>query len=257
MVPMRRVIFNRKGGVGKSTITCNLAAMSALNGKRTLVIDLDPQCNTTQYLLGDNVNKYQNTLADYFQGQLYFSIGERDITACAHQTSFENLEIVPAHPELNDLEGKLESRYKMFKLKESLDKLNKYDSVYVDTPPAFNFFTRSALIAADTCLIPFDCDDFSRRALYTLLENVGEIKEDHNAQLTVEGIIVNQFQARAKLPRKLVQELIEEDLPVLKTYLSSSVKIRESHDKSLPMIHLDPRHKLSHEFKALYQELDT
>ncbi|MBF0289059.1 MAG: ParA family protein [SAR324 cluster bacterium] len=253
---MRRVIFNRKGGVGKSTITCNLAAMSAVNGKRTLVIDLDPQCNTTQYLLGSNVGKHEKTLANYFQGQLYFSIGEKDIAACAHKTSFDNLEIVPAHPELNDLESKLESRYKMFKLKESLEKLEQYDCVYVDTPPAFNFFTRSALIAANTCLIPFDCDDFSRRALYTLLENVAEIKEDHNAELSVEGIIVNQFQARAKLPKKLVQELIEEDLPVFKTYLSSSVKIRESHDRAMPMIYLDPRHKLSNEFQALYQELN-
>ena len=78
----------------------------------------------------------------------------------------------------------------------------------------------------------FDCDDFSRRALYTLLDNVQEIQNDHNKNLAVSGIVVNQFQPRANLPQQLVQELIDEGLPVLQPYLSSSVKIRESHQLS-------------------------
>jgi chromosome partitioning protein len=127
--------------------------------------------------------------------------------------------------------------------------------VYIDTPPALNFFTRSALIAAQTCLIPFDCDEFSRRALYALLENVEEIKADHNRHLQVEGIVVNQFQARAGLPQKVVQELIDEGLPVVQPYLSASVKIKESHEQAKPMIHLDARHKLSLEFVALHDSL--
>ena len=77
--------------------------------------------------------------------------------------------------------------------------------MYIDTPPALNFYTRSALIAVERCLIPFDCDDFSRRALYTLLENVKEIQQDHNAALEVEGIVINQFQPRASLPQRLVE----------------------------------------------------
>ena len=104
-------------------------------------------------------------------------------------------------------------------------------------------------------MIPFDCDDFSRRALYTLLENVAEIKADHNAELAVEGIIVNQFQARANLPQRMVQELIDEGLPVLQPYLRSSVRIRESHEQSMPMIFLDPSHTLTQEFVALHDAL--
>ena len=130
-----------------------------------------------------------------------------------------------------------------------------YDQIYIDTPPALNFYTRCALIAAQACLIPFDCDDFSRRALYTLLENVAEIKADHNSALQVGGIIVNQFQPRANLPQRLVQELIDEGLPVLQPYLSSSVKIRESHEQSMPMIFMDPRHKLTQEYVALHDAL--
>ena len=111
------------------------------------------------------------------------------------------------------------------------------------------------MIAADTCLIPFDCDDFSRRALYTLMDSVREIQADHNRGLRIEGIVVNQYQARANLPNRLVDELRSEGLPILDAFLSASIKIRESRVQALPMIHLDPKHKLSLEFEALYDLL--
>jgi chromosome partitioning protein len=130
-----------------------------------------------------------------------------------------------------------------------------FDRIYIDTPPALNFFTRSALIGAKGCLIPFDCDDFSRKALYTLMDNVQEIRADHNPNLVVEGIVVNQFQARANLPQRMVKELIEEGLPVLQPYLPSSVKIRESHELCLPMIYMDPSHKLTQALVDLHAEL--
>ena len=131
----------------------------------------------------------------------------------------------PSHPSLDELHAKLESRYKIYKLRDALDELaEQYDRIYIDTPPALNFYTRSALIAAQGCLIPFDCDDFSRKALYNLLDNVQEIQADHNEGLQVSGIVVNQFQPRAKLPQQLVQELIDEGLPVLQPYLSASIK---------------------------------
>ena len=163
---------------------------------------------------------------------------------------------MPSSPLLDELHGKLESRYKIYKLRDALAELDaRYDRIYVDTPPALNFYTRSALIAADGCLIPFDCDDFSRRALYALLASVDEIRADHNRALQVSGIVVNQFQARAKLPQRLVQELVEEGLPVLEPYLSASVRIKESHESATPMIHLDPRHKLTQEYVALHAAL--
>ena len=82
-----------------------------------------------------------------------------------------------------------------------------------------------------------------------------EIKADHNSELKVEGIIVNQFQPRANLPQRMVQELIDEGLPVLQPYLSASVKIRESHEQSMPMIFLEPKHKLTLEYVALHDAL--
>ena len=253
---MRRVVFNQKGGVGKSTITCNLAAISAQQGKRTLVVDLDPQGNSTQYLMGAAGEHLDATLADFFDQTLNFKLNPRDTTEFVVATPFEGLHVMPSHPLLEELQGKLESRYKIYKLRDALEELaEEFDCVYIDTPPALNFFTRSALIAADACLIPFDCDEFSRKALYSLLANVQEIKADHNRNLQIEGIVVNQFQPRASLPQKVVQELIDEGLPVLQPYLSASVKIKESHEQAKPMIHLDPKHKLSQEFVALHDTL--
>jgi len=112
-------------------------------------------------------------------------------------------------------------------------------------------------MGANGCLIPFDCDDFSRQALYTLLANVQEIRADHNPGLVVKGIVVNQFQPRANLPARLVQELVDEGLPVLQPYLPQSIKVRESHQLARPMIYLDPRHKLTQALVALHDGLSN
>jgi chromosome partitioning protein len=220
------------------------------------VVDLDPQGNSTRYLMGDAADEAMEGAAEFFEQTLKFTVRAPATTSFITETPWENLHLMPSSPRLDELHGKLESRYKSYKLRDALIELAAdYDVVYIDTPPALNFYTRSALIAAEGCLIPFDCDDFSRRALYGLLESVQEIQADHNKGLAVEGIVVNQFQPRANLPQRTVQELIDEGLPVLQPYLSASVKIKESHELARPMIHLDPRHKLTQEFVALHDSL--
>lgn len=253
---MRRVVFNQKGGVGKTTIVCNLAAVAAARGQRTLVIDLDTQGNATRYLLGSADITPQRTIADFFERTLSFSLGSEPFEHYATETPFENLDLVAASPELESLQPKLESRQKVHKLRQALQRLDGYDRVFIDTPPAMNFYSRSALIAAHRVLIPFDCDEFARQALYLLLQNITEIREDHNEALEVEGIVVNQFTARARLPARVVEELRGEGMPILEPLLSSSVRVKESHEACVPMPFLDGSHKVTQEYFALYEAIE-
>jgi chromosome partitioning protein len=219
-------------------------------------VDLDSQANASHYLLGRDIENAEPNMVQLFEQTLGFKLFRDGGKEYIHHTRFEDLHIMPAAIELEDLQGKLESKYKIYKLREALDDVEGYDSVFFDTPPAFNFFTLSALIAADRCLIPFDCDDFSRRALYNLLESVGEVRQDHNAGLRIGGIVVNQFQPRARLPRRVVDELVAEDLPILRPYITSSVKVRESHEAAKPLPYFARSHKLTSQFEELFDTLD-
>ncbi|MHC4977273.1 MAG: ParA family protein [Planctomycetota bacterium] len=253
---MRHVVFNRKGGVGKTSIVCNLAAVSAQEGLRTLVVDLDPQANSTHYLLGHEACEALPNAADFFDRTLGFRLLDDSSEDFVHQTPFEDLWILPADHRLADIQPKLESRYKIYKLRKQLDKLEEdFDAIYLDTPPAVSFYTTSALIAADSCLIPFDCDEFSRRALYQLLGTVREIREDHNEDIEIGGIVVNLFQERARLPQQLVDELRSEGMPVLEPFINQSVKVRESHERHRPLAYLAPSHKVTGQFRELWETL--
>ncbi|TCB49180.1 ParA family protein [Acinetobacter sp. ANC 4779] len=273
-----RVVFNQKGGVGKSSIAVNLAAISAHQGFKTLLIDLDPQANSSQYVLGDDAtysvdkpalepnveNYFEEVLgANQSKGLLGNAIGSllksrsKGLESYVHQSPFKNLHVIPASPTLGALAHALESKHKIYKLRDALQQLaGQYDRVYIDTPPAFNFFTLSALIAAERVLIPFDCDVFSKRALKTLIENVIETQDDHNDRLEIEGIIVNQFQAQAKLPREVVQQLKDEGLPVLDSMLPPSILMKESHLKNQPLIYLATEHKLTQAYQSLFNEIE-
>ena len=137
---MRYVVFNQKGGVGKSTITSNLAAISAHQGLRTLVVDLDPQGNSTHYLLGGPQEDSDVSAAEFFEQTLRFSARDKTASDYIVETPWENLHLMPSHPLLEELQPKLESRYKIYKLRDALQELEEeYDRVYIDTPPALNF----------------------------------------------------------------------------------------------------------------------
>lgn len=254
---MIRVVFNRKGGVGKSSIACNLAAVAAHSGKKCLVVDLDPQANSTRYL-GHDGNDDTVGIPEFFKSQISFSYSDFTPQNFVRKTDFENLSLISSSHDLVDIQQQLESRHKIYKLRDFLGKLqDDFEMIFIDTPPALNFYTLSALIAADSCLIPYDCDAFSREALVELVQALDEIREDHNDKLVIEGIVINQFVSRAKLPISAVEELQTAGYPVLTPYISSSVKMKESHAASRPLIDFEPRHKLTGEFIELFNRLET
>jgi len=252
---MIRVLFNKKGGVGKSSLAVNLAAISASKGYRTLLIDLDTQCNSTAYL---NVTELpKDSIAELFEQHITFHLHRRPASDFCHATQVENLDIIAGSERLMELESELDSRHKIYKLREALDSLkDTYQHIFIDTAPALNFYSMSALIAAQRCLIPIDCDDFARQGLYSLQQKIAEIKEDHNADLEIEGIIANQYMTNANLPKQIVNELIAEGFPVLSEYIGQSVKMRESHQEKKPLILMAPKHKLTLSLIGIFELLD-
>ena len=220
------------------------------------MVDADPQCNATQYLLGKDARKTHFDLAEFFEQFLAFRARPRDPRDFVCPTPYDNLELMMASPALADLQSRLEAKHKIYKLRDALEELSRtFDAVYIDTPASLSFYTLSGLIAAQACLIPFDCDEFSRRAVYGLLESVDEIRADHNRQLRIEGIVVNQFRARANQPQRVVAALKEDGQRVCSTMLSSSVKMSESHGQAVPLIHFAPSHKLTRQYIDLFNEL--
>ncbi len=249
---MRRVVFNQKGGVGKSSITCNLAAIAAVKGKRVLVIDLDPQANSTHYLLGTTPDQLDTGVANYFLDTLKSGRKKHHPVEYAYETPYENLYVLPASPELSDIQTKLEARNKIYKFRDLLDKLeDDFDDFYIDTAPALNFFTNSALIAADRCLIPFDCDAFSRQ-----LQHPRGYRGDTGGSQRESQSRGHRSQPVPAPTTEIIEELRTEKHPVLPVYLNQSVKMRESHNVSKPLIHFAPSHPLTQQFVELYEVLD-
>jgi len=206
---MKRVIFNRKGGVGKSTITCNLAAVAASRGKQVLVIDLDPQANTTSYL-GHSGKDDVVGIAEFFESTITRNYRKFTADDFIRETPYENLSLI--------------------------------SSSY-------------ALVEIENCLLPYDCSVFARDAMVDLVDELDEIIDDHNPTLFIEGVVVNQFQSRAKLPQEAVDELTKSGFKLLQPFISSSVKVKESHSLSKPMVYLDSSHKVTLQFVDLYKKI--
>lgn len=255
---MRRVIFNLKGGVGKTSIACNLASCLADRGRKVLVIDLDSQGNTTEYLLGRTPKADEVTVANFFETALSFGLFKTSLHDAIYPTEIPGLSLVPASNSLSELQSKLESKYKIYKLSKALDLVcgnKKFDEVIIDTPPALNFYSVSALIAAQRVLVPFDCDQFSLQGLNRVVEIVDEIREDHNSKLILEGAVINQYQSRAGLPQAMISAVEDIGVPICEPYLMSSVIMKESHLAHQPLIYSHPRHKLADQYRRLADRL--
>lgn len=249
-----RVLYNQKGGVGKTTLAVNLAACAAQKGLRTLLIDSDPQGNGTSYILGDK--QPEKTLADFYESSLHLNLFRQSLSDYVSiHTKIPNLHLVACNRDLENLRTKLENKHKIMKLKEGL-KNNTYDHIYIDPPPANDFFSLSCLIAANEILIPIDCDAFSVRAATEIKNTIEEVMLDHNPNLKILGIVVNQYQKGTKHSAEIVKALSQIGFQVLEPFIPSSVKVRESHSENKPVVVGHKDHPVTQAILKLFNDLE-
>ncbi len=243
-------ITNQKGGVGKTTTAINLSACLAAAGKKVLAIDADQQGNTTSGL-GLEKNEMERTIYELL-------LGEAEISEVKQPTCVEGLEVIPANIRLTGAEIELIGKEgREFILKEALDPVKEeYDFVIIDCPPSLNLITINALTAADTVLVPIQCEYFALEGLEQLLHAVNLVKKRLNRHLEIEGIVFTMFDARTNLSLQVVEE-VKRSLGenVYRTIIPRNVRLGESPSHGLPIHLYDPKSKGAESYGLLAEEV--
>jgi chromosome partitioning protein len=216
-------IANQKGGVGKTTTAINLSAAFAKRGKRTLLLDLDPQSNSSLTFL--DIHSIQKTV---FEVLMEPNVSFRDVI---RHTSVLHLDVAPARISLAKLESNLVGEFDApFRLKDKLDAVRKeYDFVVIDTPPTLGLITVNALVACSHLLIPIQSSYFALEGTDDLLETVERVKARPNPELKVLGVVITLHDKRTILAKDIYKQIKNVFGPkVFKTIISKSVRLEES-----------------------------
>ena len=230
-------IFNQKGGVGKTTTNINLAACLALKGRKVLILDIDPQGNTTS---GIGVSK--KTLEKTVYNILVDN--EFDPREAIINTSVKNLDLIPASVDLAGAEVELvqiEGREKA--LKNGLDKIrDNYDYIFIDCPPSLGLLTINSLAAVDSVLIPIQCEFYALEGVSQLVSTIELVKKSLNPALEVQGVILSMFDGRTNLSAQVVQEVKKYfGGKVYSTVIPRNVRLAEAPSFGLPITEYDPK----------------
>ncbi|WP_374029470.1 ParA family protein [Bdellovibrio bacteriovorus] len=195
-------IANQKGGVGKTTTSVNLSSALATLGKRVLLIDMDPQGNASS---GLGIKRYDSQDANSY----HVLIGEKTLTEAIQNTANPNLKISTANPDLVGAEIELvDMPQREYRLKQAIATVaDQFDFVFIDCPPSLGLLTLNALNAADSFLVPLQCEYYALEGLSQLLNTAGLIKKNLNPQLHIEGIVLTMFDVRNNLSHQVVTEI--------------------------------------------------
>ena len=244
------VIANQKGGVGKTTTAVNLATCVAQQGHRTLLVDVDPQGNATS---GIGVDKEECEYSVYDM-----LINGVDAEKIILQTQVEGLFALPARIELAGAEIELVSQMsREFKLKNALRSVrDEFEYIFIDCPPSLGLITLNALAAADTLLVPIQCEYYALEGLSQLMNTVRLVRINLNPDLAVEGVVMTMYDARTRLSNQVVEEVKKFFRnKVYNTVIPRSVRLGEAPSFGLPITMYDPKCGASNAYKTLALEL--
>jgi chromosome partitioning protein len=232
-------IFNQKGGVGKTTTNINLAACLAMKGKKVLVMDIDPQGNTTSGL-GISKGTLESTMYEMLISDTL------DPHEAIIPTGVSGLHIIPASVQLAGAEielVQLESRE--HRLKKALEKIvDEYDYVFIDCPPSLGLLTINSLTAVDSVLVPIQCEFYALEGVSQLMSTIDLVKQSLNPELEIEGVILSMFDGRTNLSIQVVEEVKKyfKD-KVYTTVIPRNVRLAEAPSYGMPITEYDPKSK--------------
>lgn len=216
-------VSNQKGGVGKTTTTVNLSACLAERGKTVLIIDIDPQGNAG-FGIGINTEEIETTIYEVLIGQIPLRDG-------LFKTQIDNLYIIPANIHLSGAQVELlDYEKKEFILKKALKEVREtFDYIFIDCPPSLGILTLNSLVAADTVLIPLQCEYYALEGLNQLLRVISMVQENLNKRLAIEGVVLTMFDSRTNLSQQVVTDVKQffKD-KVFKTIIPRNVKLSEA-----------------------------
>jgi chromosome partitioning protein len=243
-------IANQKGGVGKTTTAVNLSSCLAYKGKKVLIIDIDPQGNTTSGL-GVEKKTIPKSIYDVL-------INDENIENALINTLVENLQICPSNIQLAGAEVELVSIIsRETRLKASIEGIrNKYDYILIDCPPSLGLLTVNSLTAADTILVPIQCEYYALEGLSQLMNTVKLVQRHLNPLLDVEGVVLTMFDARTNLSIQVVEEVKKYfKNKVYRSVIPRNVRLSEAPSFGLPIILYDPKSKGAECYLELAEEV--
>ena len=251
-VNMGRIIAvaNQKGGVGKTTTTINLSACLAEQGQKVLVIDVDPQGNTTSGL-GIDKNNTENTVYELM-------LGEASIDDCIYKSVMDDLDVIPSNVNLAGAEIDLididDREYILKKIVNSLKE--KYDFILLDCPPSLSMLTVNAMTAANTVLVPIQCEYYALEGLSQLIRTINLVKQKLNPELEIEGGVFTMYDARTNLSLQVVEN-VKANLKqtVYKTIIPRNIRLAEAPSHGLPINLYDSKSAGAESYRLLAEEV--